>query len=230
MGDALEDRDHDHVDNGNEAREGTRPDRKDTDRDHKRDGKEDADHDHLNNAAEDQTGNDPIDEDTDGDGTLDGDEIAGEIVSFSNHVLTIALYSGDKLRGLVTVDTEIYCDNEDGYESSDDAGRGADGGEGDWLAAALSDRGDGPGAPGPGPPGTGDPGDGGSDQPGDGGSGGPDDGGSGDSTDDGWGETDDSGGDCGPEALVSGTVVHEADLSVDSEGATFTEVDLIAGD
>jgi hypothetical protein len=118
--DADEDRDRDRVDNGNEARERTRPDRRDSDRDGRKDGKEDADRDGLNNTGEDQAGNDPIDSDSDDDGLEDGDENAGVIVSFKANVLTIKLFAGGTLRGLVVDETDLYCDGEAGYEEEGD--------------------------------------------------------------------------------------------------------------
>ena len=118
--DQFEDRDHDRVDNGNESHQRTLPNRRDSDRDGISDGREDADGDALDNADEDDTGNDPVNPDSDDDGISDGDENAGEVVSFDGTVLTIRLYGGDIVKGVVNSETEIYCDDEDGYESEDD--------------------------------------------------------------------------------------------------------------
>jgi hypothetical protein len=120
LADQFEDRDHDQVDNGNESRERTLPNKPDSDRDGIKDGREDADNDALDNAEEDDTGNDPADSDSDDDGISDGDENAGEVVSFDGSVLTIRLYGGDLIKGAVNSQTEIYCDDEDGYESEDE--------------------------------------------------------------------------------------------------------------
>jgi hypothetical protein len=85
----------------------------------------DQDGDGLRNRAEWEAGLDPRDDDTDGDGTEDGDENAGTVQSFdaSTGRLTIRLFGGDSVSGLVTRDTEIECD--------DDAARAADHGDDD---------------------------------------------------------------------------------------------------
>jgi hypothetical protein len=113
VGDADEDLDNDDVDNGNEQRERTKPRRADTDRDGKRDGKEDADRDRLNNAGEDDAGTDPMDADSDGDGVKDGDEHAGEITAWDGTTLTIRVFGGATLTGIVDEDTYIGCNAGD---------------------------------------------------------------------------------------------------------------------
>jgi len=87
--------------------------------------KRDQDGDGLRNRAEFKAGLDPRDDDTDGDGTEDGDENAGTVQSFdaSTGRLTIRLFGGGSVSGLVTRDTEIECD--------DDAARAADHGDDD---------------------------------------------------------------------------------------------------
>lgn len=122
VSDAGEDRDHDKVDNGNEVRERTRPDKRDTNGNGKPDGSEDADRDRLSNAGEDASGNDPIDRDTDGDGIKDGDENAGIITSFQRGVLTIKLFNKRTISGLVTEETDLWCDSTDGFASDSDEG------------------------------------------------------------------------------------------------------------
>lgn len=81
--------------------------------------KRDQDRDGLRNMAEYRTGNSPRDDDSDDDGTEDGDENAGTITSFEDGVLTINLYGGASVSGIVDEDTEIKCHAAD--ESSDDS-------------------------------------------------------------------------------------------------------------
>jgi hypothetical protein len=109
VGDADEDADGDHVDNGNEARERTKPRKADSDSDGVKDGKEDADKDRLDNAGEDDAGTDPIDPDSDGDGVKDGDEHAGEVTAWDGTTLTISVYGGSTLTGVVDQDTYVGC-------------------------------------------------------------------------------------------------------------------------
>jgi hypothetical protein len=118
--DANEDLDRDDVDNGNEQRERTRPRRPDTDRDGVRDGKEDADRDRLNNAGEDDADTDPMDPDSDGDGVKDGDEHAGEITAWDGTTLTIRVFGGATLTGVVDEDTYIGCEAADEAADYDD--------------------------------------------------------------------------------------------------------------
>jgi hypothetical protein len=87
--------------------------------------KKDQDSDGLRNKAEFKAGTDPRDDDSDNDGTEDGDENAGTIESFDSTTgkLTIKLFSGDTISGLVTGDTEIKCaDDAKASSSGDDEG------------------------------------------------------------------------------------------------------------
>ena len=72
----------------------------------------DQDRDHLRNRAEFMAGDNPRDADTDNDGVKDGDENAGTIQSFDQETgkLTIALFGGDTISGVVNEGTEIECD------------------------------------------------------------------------------------------------------------------------
>ena len=88
-------------------------------------GKRDQDGDGLRNRGEFKAGMDPRDDDSDDDGVEDGDENAGTIESFdaATRKLTIKLFSGDSVSGLVTDGTEIECD--------DDSAKAADNGDDD---------------------------------------------------------------------------------------------------
>lgn len=118
--DANEDPDRDSVDNGNEQRERTDPRDADTDNDGVKDGKEDADRDRLDNAGEDDAGTDPINPDTDGDGVKDGDEHAGEVTAWDGTTLTIRVYGGSTITGVVDENTFLDC------SAADDSGAGSD--------------------------------------------------------------------------------------------------------
>jgi len=100
-------------------------------------GRRDQDGDGLRNRAEWKAGLDPRDEDSDDDGIEDGDENAGTIEKFdaTTGKLTIKLFSGDSISGLVSDDTEIECD-DDAHSSSSGPGHDGDDDHGD------DDRGD----------------------------------------------------------------------------------------
>jgi hypothetical protein len=109
----------------------------------------DQDRDKLRNRAEFMAGDNPRSADSDGDGVPDGEENAGTIQSFdpSTGKLTIALFGGETLSGLVTGQTEIECDNEGSTIASDssDSGeeeagddKGEDGGGSNCTAADLT--------------------------------------------------------------------------------------------
>src|SRR4051794_37475458 len=101
---------------------------------HKNQARHDQDRDALGNRKEWKAGLDPRDADSDNDGVEDGDEGAGMITSFDQGVLTINLFHGGSLSGLVTGDTEVKCDNGDdrGDEDGDgEGGRHGDTGDGD---------------------------------------------------------------------------------------------------
>lgn len=91
---------------------------------HKDQAKRNQDRDGLKNRQEWKAGDDPRDPDSDNDGTEDGDEGAGTISSFQDHVLTIDLFGGGSISGLVTEGTEVKCDHGDdqGDEDGDDEG------------------------------------------------------------------------------------------------------------
>jgi hypothetical protein len=176
----------------------------------------DQDHDHLGNRAEFRAGDNPRDRDSDNDGVMDGSENAGTISSFdaTTGKLTIALFNGDSISGLVDSTTEIKC------EGTDD------------NSAALSSSGSGQEESGDDHGGQGEePGDdngGHGEEPGD--DNGGDNSGPGSSGSDNSGPSghDDNGeaANCTTADLVTGAVVQEADLQLGNGSATFDEVEL----
>lgn len=168
----------------------------------------DQDHDHLGNRAEFLAGDNPRDRDSDDDGVMDGDENAGKIASFdaATGKLTINLFGGDSISGVVTESTRIKCENESdvaqasGEEEPGDDHGGTGSGDDDGVEAGDDDGSNsGPGSDnsGPGSPNSGP--------------GGDDDGG---------------GANCTTADLTPGAVVQEAELEVAQGVATFEEVEL----
>lgn len=163
----------------------------------------DQDRDHLRNRAEFMAGDNPRSADSDGDGLPDGEENAGTIQSFdpSTGKLTIALFGGETLSGLVGEETEIECGgdhhgmasvSDDGEEHGGSTDEEGDGEQGD-------DRGD-----------HGEEGEDHHDEAGD----------SGD--DDGEGEAPS----CTTADLTEGATVKEAELKLEHGTATFEKVEL----
>ncbi len=116
---------------------------------HVKQGKRDQDGDGLRNRGEFKAGLDPRDDDSDDDGTDDGDENAGKIESFdaATGKLTIKLFGGDSVSGLVTKDTEVECGADDAKASDhgdDDHGddEGDDEGDDDHGDRGDDDQGD----------------------------------------------------------------------------------------
>jgi hypothetical protein len=166
----------------------------------------DQDRDHLRNRAEFMAGDNPRSADSDGDGIPDGEENAGTIQSFdpSTGKLTIALFGGETLSGLVGEETEIEC-----------------GGDHSGMASASDDgeeHGGSAGEEGEGEPGDdhGDHGEEGEDHHGEGGEPGDDD------SPGGEGEAPS----CTTADLTEGAAVKEAELKLESGSATFEKVEL----
>lgn len=168
----------------------------------------DQDGDHLRNRAEFLAGDNPRDRDSDDDGVMDGGEQAGTIASFdaTDGRLTINLFGGDTISGLVTDETEIKCEDE--HSSASSSGEGSGSGE--------AEPGDDNGGQGE------EPGDdnGGGDQ-GDNSGPGSDNSGPGNEGDD-----DNGSSICTTAELVPGAVVEEAELELENGQATFHEVEL----
>ena len=70
----------------------------------------DQDHDGLTNRQEFRAGDNPRRADTDDDGVRDDEENAGTIASFDGSRLTIDLFGGGSVSGMVTAATEIKCE------------------------------------------------------------------------------------------------------------------------
>ena len=177
---------------------------------HKNQARRDQDRDKLKNRQEFKAGTNPRKSDTDGDGVPDGEENAGKIASFDGTTLTINLFNGGSVSGMVTDNTEIKCEAADNDQGDDNDDQGDDdngdnsgsGGGGDDVrsAHAMSTHSD------------------------DGG-GGDDNSGSGSGDDDSSGEG--NGEDCTTADLTPDTVVREADLELSNGQATFEEVELV---
>lgn len=170
----------------------------------------DQDRDHLGNRAEFLAGDNPRDRDSDNDGVIDGNENAGKIASFDAAAgkLTIELFGGDSISGVVTESTRIKCEDEHESgvarasheeESGDDHG-GAEPGDDNGGAEPGDDNG---GNSGPG-----------SDNSGPG------------SANSGREDNDDNVTNCTTADLTPGAVVQEAELEIEHGVATFEEVEL----
>jgi hypothetical protein len=88
----------------------------------------DQDKDGLRNKGEFKAGTNPRDADSDNDGTEDGDEKAGTIESFNadTGMLTITLFGGGSISGLVDDSTEIECPDAASMSSHGDDDHGDD--------------------------------------------------------------------------------------------------------
>jgi len=170
----------------------------------------DQDRDHLRNRAEFLAGDNPRDRDSDDDGVMDGNENAGTITAFDANTgrLTISLFNGDSVSGLVTDMTRIKCEDE---HSPDVTVRARHGEEepGDDRGDDGEEAGDDNGGQG--------------EEPGD------DNGGeAGDNSGPGPSGHDDNGtgANCTTSDLVVGATVEEAGLELEHGVATFEEVEL----
>jgi hypothetical protein len=176
----------------------------------------DQDNDHLRNRAEFLAGDNPRDRDSDGDGVMDGNENAGTITSFdaATGKLTIGLFNGNSVSGLVTDRTKIKCEDEHSPDVTTRARHGEEepGEEpGDDNGGHGEESGDDHG-------GNSGPGNGGEDNSGPG------------SSHSGRGPSghDDNGtgANCTTSDLIVGATVEEADLELEHGTATFDEVEL----
>lgn len=187
----------------------------------------DQDHDHLRNRAEFLAGDNPRDRDSDDDGVMDGNENAGTITAFDaeSGKLTIGLFNGDAVSGLVTESTRIKCEDEHSPDVTARARHGEeepgdDHGEGEEAGDDNGGHGEEPGDDNGGEA-AGDnsgPGNGGEDNSGPG------------SSNSGRGPSghDDNGtgANCTTSDLIIGATVEEAELELEHGAATFEEVEL----
>jgi hypothetical protein len=175
------------------------------------------DRDHLRNRAEFLAGFNPRDKDSNDDGVMDGDENSGAIASFDaeSGKLTIDLFGGETISGLVTEGTEIECDDNGGASVSS-SGPGSGGEGGGEIEPGDDNGGEGEVEP--------EDDNGGEEQPDNSGPG-SENSGPGNANDD-----DEEAGNCTAAALVPGAVVHEAELKVANGQATFEKVELSGKD
>jgi hypothetical protein len=184
----------------------------------------DQDRDNLRNQAEFLADNNPRDRDSDDDGVIDGDENAGTIQSFDQGTgkLTIALFGGETISGLVTDQTRIKCEDEHSPDVTEHARHGEEepgddhGGHGEEPGDDNGGHGEEPGDDHGEDPGD-DHGDGDNSGPGSSHSGrgpsGHDDNG--------------TGANCTTSDLIVGATVQEAELELEHGTATFDEVELV---
>ncbi len=164
----------------------------------------DQDADHLANVGEFQAGDNPRNDDSDGDGVMDGAENAGTIASFdpATGKLTITLFNGDTVSGLVTENTRIECGHECHKGDSPADSRPGEGGDHSGPATGPPGQGDDENDNPPGHDGT---------PPG---------------ASEGPGQGAEHSADCTTAALVAGATVTEAELEISNSGATFDKVEL----
>lgn len=192
---AAKDRNHDHIPDGWEKRHNLSL--------KVNQARRDQDGDHLRNRAEFEAETNPRDPDSDNDGIPDGEEHAGEIESFNptspnSGELTIALFGGGQISGLVTEETEIECHRQasaTASASSEGDETGEEGGNDE--ASEEEQQGEGQG----------------------------DDGSEEEAGDD-QGEQEGGSSSCTAADLTPGTMVDEAELKVENGTAVFEKVEL----
>ncbi len=180
------------------------------------------DGDGLRNRAEFLAGDNPRKADSNGDGVMDGEDNAGTIVSFDSETgkLTINLFGGETVSGLVDEETEIRCGDHGRASVSSDSAGGEEAGEDNGGEEGEAEPGDD---------------EGGEEEAGD------DHGGRGEEEpgEDHGGEeggehgSEGSGGEsgnCTTADLAPGAVVQEAELKIEEGQATFEKVELSGKD
>jgi hypothetical protein len=192
----------------------------------------DQDRDHLRNRAEFLAGDNPRDDDSNDDGVMDGEENAGAIASFDTESgkLTINLFGGETVSGLVTEGTEIKCEHHSGASASSEGSGSGEAEPGDDNGGEAEPGDDNGGQEEVGDDHGGE----GEEEPGDdhgGEAAGEDNSGPGsENSGPGRGDDGDEAGTCTTADLVPGAVVQEAELKVANGQATFEEVELSGKD
>jgi|SRR5690348_9086294 len=181
------------------------------------------DGDQLNNRAEFLAGDNPRNADTNGDGVEDGEDNAGTISSFDAETgkLTINLFGGETVSGLVNEETEIKCEDHSGATASSEGSDSGEeeAGEDNGGETEQAEPGDDNGAQGEEESGDDN---GGQEQSGEEDNGGGNSGPGSESSGSGDGEQSN----CTTAALTPGAVVQEAELKVANGQATFEKVEL----
>ncbi len=108
---AHRNQDHEGLNNLEEFENGTNPRKADTDGDGLTDGQEV------------EVGDNPRSRDSNHDGTPDGQENAGEVESFEGGALTVKLFAGGTIGGMVNESTEIECDHQSGEAQTSEDGQ-----------------------------------------------------------------------------------------------------------
>jgi hypothetical protein len=187
------------------------------------------DGDKLRNRAEFLAGDNPRNADSNGDGVMDGEDNAGTIASFDAETgkLTINLFGGETVSGIVNEETEIKCEDHTGASaSSEGSGSGEEesgddnGGETEQAEPGDDNGGEEEAGDDNGGQGEEEPGDdnGGQEQPGEEDNSGPG------SESSGSGDGEQS--NCTTADLTPGAVVQEAELKVANGQAAFEKVEL----
>jgi hypothetical protein len=158
----------------------------------------DQDHDGLRNRAEFEAGTNPHNPDTNGNGIPDGEEHAGKIASFdpTSGELTIDLFGGGTISGLVTEETEIECHGQSSEASASTSGEDGEAGKEDGNDESNEDEQQG------------------------------DDGAEEEAGDDDQGSNDQGSSNCTTADLEPGATVDEAELKVENGMAVFEKVEL----
>ena len=200
---SAKDRNHDHISDRWEKRHKLSLQVNQAHRDQDRDG--------LENLGEFRAGDNPRNDDSDDDGVMDGEENAGTIGAFdaASGKLTITLFGGESITGLVTPETEVKCEGPDDSASTSSDGGGEQSGD-DNGGQGEEEPGD-------------DHGGRGEEEPGDdhGDNSGP----GSDSSGPGGGEHE-GGSSCSTSDLTVGAVVQQAELDLRNGVATFHEIEL----
>jgi len=116
-----DDKDSDDVDDEDENELDLEVGDSDSDDDGLDDGSEDSDDDGVSDEDEDDSDSDRCDGDRDGDGEDDEDErdLLGTVISFTDSTLVVQTVHGFEIQGVVTADTEVDFEDEDGADDQE---------------------------------------------------------------------------------------------------------------